>query len=231
MEPYVRRIWPRLLVAWVRLMSGRWRDPLVGREVLVGLSLGMVIYLGSSATDGIAQWLGLANFAPIPHNYALVGVSGLALQLYALCITMVAGPLLVMFELVLLLVFRMLTGRTWLALLIVVALLTVGSRTWYFGVQYAGATPIPTTVIWALVHAVVIAVCLLRFGLVCAISAHVGSNLVGWMIGTLDLRDWYADPMLVVLAVLGALVAYGVWVALEGRPILKDMLAEPHPKG
>ena len=230
MEPYVRRIWPRLLVAWVRLMSGRWRDPLIGREVLVGLSLGMVIYLGFAATDRIAEWFGLANFAPIPHFYPLVSVSGPALQLYTLCLSMTAALLLVMFELVLLLIFRMLTGRTWLALLIVVALYAVGSRTWFFGVPYAGATPMLTTVLWALMYAVVIAVCLLRFGLVCALSAHVGSDLVAWIIGTLDLRDWYAAPMGVVLVVLGALVAYGVWVSLAGQPILKDMLAEPQPK-
>ncbi len=229
MEPYVRRIWPRLLVAWVRLMSGRWRDPLIGREVLIGLSLGMVIYLGFAATDRVAEWLGLANFPPIPHFYALVSVSGPALQLCSLCLSMTGAFLLVMFELVLLLVFRMLTGRTWLALLIVVALYTIGSPTWYFGVEYAGTTPMPTTVIWALVYAVVIAVCLLRFGLVCALSAHVGSDLLLWIIGTLDLRDWYAGSMLVVLAVLGALATYGFWVSLAGQPILKDMLLTEKP--
>ncbi len=37
--------------------------------------------------------------------------------------------------------------------------------------------------------------------------------------------------MAVQLLVLGALGAYGVWVSLAGQPILKDMLAEPHPKG
>ena len=76
----------------------------------------------------------------------------------------------------------------------------------------------------------VIAACLLRFGLVCALSAHVGSDLLSSMIGTLDLRDWYAGSMLVVLVLLGALVTYGVWASLEGRPIFKDMLAEPQPR-
>ncbi len=231
MEPYVRRIWPRLLVAWVRLMSGRWRDPLIGREVLVGLSLGMVIYLGFAASDHIAEWLGFANFAPIPHSGALSGISGPALQITTLCHTLTLALILVTLLLVLLLVFRMLTGRAWLAVLIVVALYTIGAPIWHYGVPYADVIPMLTTVLWALTSAVVIAVALLRFGLVCAISACVGSNLVGWMTGTLDLRDWYASPMLVVLAVLGALVAYGVWVSLEGRPILKDLLAEPQPRG
>lgn len=123
-----------------------------------------------------------------------------------------------MVELVLLLLTRILTGRTWVALLIAVLLLTIASPVWYFGVWYAGATPLLTTVIWSLVYAIVIAVALLRFGLVCALFAHVGSNLPQLIVGTLDLRDWYASSMLAVLVVLGVLVAYGVWTSLERQP-------------
>jgi hypothetical protein len=39
-EPYVRRQWPRSLISWTRLLSGEWRDPLVGRDVLWGVALG-----------------------------------------------------------------------------------------------------------------------------------------------------------------------------------------------
>ena len=39
-EPYVRRVWPRMLVSWTRLLSGRLRDPLLGRDVLIGLLVG-----------------------------------------------------------------------------------------------------------------------------------------------------------------------------------------------
>src|SRR5262249_3916921 len=41
-EPYARRFWPQLLIGWSRLLSGRIRDPVVGREVLVGAAAGMV---------------------------------------------------------------------------------------------------------------------------------------------------------------------------------------------
>ena len=36
LEPYVRRFWPQMIVSWVRLFDGRWKDPLVGRDVLIG---------------------------------------------------------------------------------------------------------------------------------------------------------------------------------------------------
>jgi serine/threonine-protein kinase len=41
LEPFVRRHWPDRLIAWVRLLSGDWRDPMVGRDVLVGIAGGL----------------------------------------------------------------------------------------------------------------------------------------------------------------------------------------------
>jgi len=40
-EPLIRRRWPQAIVSWSRLLSGGWRDPLVGREVLIGTLLGV----------------------------------------------------------------------------------------------------------------------------------------------------------------------------------------------
>jgi hypothetical protein len=42
-EPYVRRRWPQLLVASTRLLDGRWKDPLVGRSVLIGVVAGIAL--------------------------------------------------------------------------------------------------------------------------------------------------------------------------------------------
>jgi hypothetical protein len=40
LEPFVRRLWPQMLVSWTRLLDGRFRDPLVGRDLLVGVAIG-----------------------------------------------------------------------------------------------------------------------------------------------------------------------------------------------
>ena len=37
LEPFVRRHWPQTLVSWTTLLSGRVRDPVVGRDVLFGV--------------------------------------------------------------------------------------------------------------------------------------------------------------------------------------------------
>jgi hypothetical protein len=43
LEPFVRRRWPGSLVSWSRVLAGSFRDPLVGRDLLVGFMLWAVI--------------------------------------------------------------------------------------------------------------------------------------------------------------------------------------------
>ena len=38
LEPLLRRLWPTLLVSWSRLVQGRWRDPLIGRDLLIAFA-------------------------------------------------------------------------------------------------------------------------------------------------------------------------------------------------
>src|SRR5207249_1641223 len=46
-EPFLRRRWPHRLIGWTRLLEGRFADPLVGREVLLGFLAGAGIALAS----------------------------------------------------------------------------------------------------------------------------------------------------------------------------------------
>lgn len=41
LEPFVRRRWPDALISWSRLLKGDLRDPLVGRDVIVGVLSGV----------------------------------------------------------------------------------------------------------------------------------------------------------------------------------------------
>ena len=58
LEPHVRRRWPALLIASSRLLTGRFRDPMVGRDVLIGLSAGLLhagLALGSRAVEAVVR--------------------------------------------------------------------------------------------------------------------------------------------------------------------------------
>jgi serine/threonine-protein kinase len=58
LEPFVRRRWPQVLVSWSRLLSGEWRDPLVGRDVLVGCAAGVTTALLVRLTVLAPSWFG-----------------------------------------------------------------------------------------------------------------------------------------------------------------------------
>jgi serine/threonine-protein kinase len=44
LEPYIRRFWPRAMISWNRLLAGRFGDPLVGRDVLLGMAVSSAMY-------------------------------------------------------------------------------------------------------------------------------------------------------------------------------------------
>jgi len=43
LEPVVRRRWPNTLASWTRLLTGRFFDPLLGRDLLLGVLAGVVL--------------------------------------------------------------------------------------------------------------------------------------------------------------------------------------------
>jgi hypothetical protein len=72
LEPYIRRFSPDSLIGWQRLVSGRWRDPRVGRDILIGVAAGMAMTLLYAAHNEIARLLGHPEPMPIfPH---IIGV-------------------------------------------------------------------------------------------------------------------------------------------------------------
>jgi len=58
LEPYVRRRWPSSIISWSRVLTGQFRDPLVGRDVLIYgtiydpdlIELGDGVIVGGGAT-------------------------------------------------------------------------------------------------------------------------------------------------------------------------------------
>jgi hypothetical protein len=74
MEPAVRRRWPWRITAWNRLLDGRLRDPMVGRDLLIGMALGAAVLLVLRVGWLTATWAGVS---PIP----LTGTGPFALQI------------------------------------------------------------------------------------------------------------------------------------------------------
>src|SRR5262249_8698058 len=58
-EPFVRRLWPETLISWTRLLNGRFRDPRVGRDLILGALLGVLIAILLRSGRVMPAWFGL----------------------------------------------------------------------------------------------------------------------------------------------------------------------------
>ena len=63
-EPYVRKTWPHMLITWTRLLGGRYRDGMVGRDLLVGAACGLAMTVISYVFHLAPEWLSWPPFAP-----------------------------------------------------------------------------------------------------------------------------------------------------------------------
>lgn len=111
-EPIVRRSWPQVLTAWSRLLAGRWRDPLVGRSLLLGAvagaAAGMLHQSGNLAsflTTGVAADAGRASPLDwLSIRWGFVGLAAVA----------IAAPLMSFLYVVLLVALRAALRKPWL---------------------------------------------------------------------------------------------------------------------
>jgi hypothetical protein len=64
LEPFVRRRWPEAMISWTRLLGGRLGDPLVARDILIGLTGGFAIVLLGDLVAMVPEWLGQLPLMP-----------------------------------------------------------------------------------------------------------------------------------------------------------------------
>jgi predicted Ser/Thr protein kinase len=207
LEPSVRRVWPYTLIAWTRLMAGRLRDPLVGRDVLTGLLAGVIL------TGMTIVRLRLAHLAP-PNIFVLPALEGLNsvrsfmnVGLTTQVLSAVTTGLADFFSLFLV---RVVVRKTWIAASVVAA---VGAVLGFGGTDLLWGWPM----FWNVAAGLFVATILLRLGLLTFVAMVLFAGLLRGPV-TLDLNAWTFGTSLVTLLVVGALALYGFTVALAGQP-------------
>jgi serine/threonine-protein kinase len=212
-EPYVRRHWPERIISWSRVITGRPKDPLVGRDVLLGVLLGIVWvlifqirYLALQRL-GAAPWLGSTDY--------LVGGRGTIQMLLVNVVRGVRGALEFFFLLFLL---RVVLRRQWLAALVFVALFSTAKSV---GSDYP-LVEVPTMIIVYTICALAV----LRFGLVGLAAGIFTVNLLLNVPLTANLSSWYAGSTFLAFASVLALAAWGFHVSRGGASLWRGELFE-----
>ena len=213
-EPFVRRRWPQTIISWSRLLAGGFRDPLVGRDVLVGAALGLVL----STIQGVgALSYGLLGF-PIVRTQirysALAGgrsMVGESLYLIDDALYKTLGILFLIF------LARTLLRSQWL---------TAGVITVALAGILAPNEPSPL-IGWPvnLIFFGVMVLILMRCGLLSLVVAMFISIFVGsFPLGT-DFSVWYVDAIWFTIAVVLAPALLAFRVARADQPLFVERLA------
>ena len=214
LEPFIRRRWPSWIISWSRLIGGDFRDPLVGRDILLGATFGALFILVLELSHLSPGFLGQAS--ELVLNPGSVRLGNLFFLRFAGQAT--SGLFVSFISIFLLLLFVVILRRERFAVLAVWLLFTlllslVSEVRWMM---------IPFT---ALLAAIVVFT-LIRFGLLAVISTLFFSYLAIFYPITTELTAWYATDFTIALAIALVLAAYGFYTSLGGQKILTGKLLE-----
>ena len=202
LEPFVRRYWPQTLVSWTTLLRHRAGDPVVGRDMLVGVALGTSVAL-FILVMGV---FGLTDAESLPTT-SLLGVRSTAGGIMATAVYAVRSALFVFFLLFLL---RGLVRRNWAAgvafALIFATLSGLGSR-----------HPIADFSASA-VYSGILALAVMRWGLTTLAVGLLSANLLLSTPATSRPSAWYIGSTMIMLAIPLAMAARGCYTAARRAP-------------
>ena len=219
MEPYIRRLWPQAMISWSRLLKGRFRDPLVGRDLLFGATVGILLTLVSQIDVLLPTWLGLPEVSPkLPGpGYDLGVLLGMRYKLgtvVGLLLTSIGFGLIC---LLLMLLVRVAVRVQWVAEVTFCLLLTAAFST---------VSSYDTFLPWitnAMIAAGILFT-LTRVGLVAAMGALFTRSMIVTSPITSDITAWYAPAGSFAIAVVALLLAAAFFTTLAGRPLFSSRL-------
>jgi len=208
LEPYVRRRWPATIVSWSRLLSGSLRDPLVGRDILIGFAAHILAELIFLLEKQSSVWLGFP--APQPGFFSVDSLSGARAMIAELLNNVSGGIFFGLAFLLFLFLLRMLLRKQWAAGALFILLLASMRA-------LQSETPALSALFGALGAGIFLFV-MMRFGLVAMIAAFLFNELFTFPITT-DASAWYAGVGFAALALTAALALYSFYISLAGRPV------------
>ncbi len=204
LEPYVRRYWPQAIISWTRALSGRWRDPLVGRDVLYGTILGVLF----CDVYGIRyHWEALLGAPPAGPDTSYLGSVRMAISAWLEHIPISISSTLLLF--LILFLCRVLLRKSWPAAIAFVLLFTALK-------SVSSDYPALEWPIQAILYTV-LAIGAIRFGLVTLVVALFTADAALNVPATLNPSEWYFTAGTLAFASIAALAIWGFHTALAGK--------------
>jgi serine/threonine-protein kinase len=220
LEPAIRRRWPWRLTAWTRALRGRLRDPLVGRDLLIGVLGGIGMFLLTQANFAVLRPLNLPPPLPMSDPWRVLAAP--APRLYVLeCL--LYGAFLAIFQFALAFLLALVLRRQSLGWAAFVVIFTVGNT------LGAAPTTLAGTLASVLFNSLLCGLAVLlmaRFGLWTYTAAFTTFYALFPVPLTWDASAWYFSQGLLCAGVAVALAVYGFLTACGGRQLLQGFLGD-----
>jgi len=215
LEPFVRRWWPHRIVSWSRLLAGGLRDPLVGRDILIGAAFGVAIAVLAFVKGLMPVWLGRPR---LPGVVKLDTLLGLREAIGEFFFTTVSFILLIglSYMFVLVVLYIIVRRRDWLVSLVAWLLVTI-----LLGLN--GRSLLGNLLFSAIISTLVLIVAT-RFGLLALVSSMFFLLLLTTFPMTTDFSVWYASSTIFALVAGLGLAVYAFYISLAGQQVFKGGL-------
>lgn len=219
-EPYLRKHTPERVISWNRLLAGDWHDPLVGRDILVGVCAGMIAITLFGLRAYTTVWSGEPPVTPFlmsnPYGTTLAGIRGFPVLFLSQATSSLVQAFMVSF---LVLFFTLILRRRWLGAAAAWVILLA------FSLSQDIASGIPIIAMtYALVFPTLMILMTARFGVLATIATFLTYHLVVFYPITTEFSAWYAGDFLLCAGILIALAIYGFYTSLAGQKIVQGKL-------
>jgi hypothetical protein len=211
LEPFVRRHWPSTIITWTRTLSGGLNDPLVGRDILIGLLVGVGYDLVIAGGIGIDMRRGDTPGINTSLS-ALVSLPRFASGYVSHMLSALVGGLLLFLVFFLL---RVVLRREWLAGIAFVAIFSARGL--------ASENPTVDTLMYVGIYAILVTL-LLRYGFLAVLVCIFVTDLLIALVFTADFGAWYGTASLLTLLSVIALAVYAFRTATVGKPLFAGLL-------
>jgi serine/threonine-protein kinase len=217
-EPYVRRFWPKTVVSWSRLMARQWRDPLVGRDILFGVALGLLIHALGIGGDFVNARLGQVIPPHLPPLDNLLGPQYVLALMGNQVFNAILNAIFCVFGMVIL---KILVRSEWAAVAVAIALFTFTSSK---GIGDAGSYVINLASVILFITIIVLTI--QRLGLLAVIVLFLVNAFINSAAVTLDTSRWFFGEVLLPVLVIAGLAVWSFYVSRGGEPLFGRRLLD-----
>jgi hypothetical protein len=213
-EPYVRRFWPDGILGWTRLMSGYVHDPRVGRDVLIGCTVGVGLTVVEALYNLLPPLLGRASAIPtFQSNVTAFDGGGTLLSL--VFDTFISGIFAAMFAVLGYVLLRLAFRRTSFTVTAAVALMTLVQA----NAVLTSAAPMWMAALFQLCVIATVTTIIVRYGLLVTAMALSVFGMLDEIPLTMSLSHWTATTSNLAIAVVLAITLFGFYASRAGQPL------------